>query len=48
MLKSTGHRSYDRAAENALRGGRFQPLPSDYGPARVTITVTFIYSVRPS
>jgi TonB family protein len=48
MLKSTGHRSYDRAAENALRGGRFQPLPSDYGPARVTMTVTFIYSVRPS
>ncbi|MET0552877.1 MAG: TonB family protein [Vicinamibacteria bacterium] len=46
MLKSTGYRSYDRAAENALRGGRYQPLPSDYGPPRVTMTVAFIYSVR--
>jgi TonB family protein len=48
MLKSTGYRSYDRAAENALRGGRFQPLPSDYGPPRVTMTVAFIYSVHGS
>jgi TonB family protein len=46
MLKSTGSQPLDRAAENALRGSRFLALPSDYSPARVTMTVTFIYNVR--
>lgn len=43
MLTSTGSRPLDRAAENALRGARMLPLPSDYSPARLSIKVTFIY-----
>lgn len=45
-LKSTGYASYDRAAENALRGGRFMPLPADFAPPRVTMSVAFIYTVH--
>jgi TonB family protein len=47
MLKSSGVRALDRAAENALRGSRFMPLPGDYRPPRVTIQVTFIYNEAP-
>jgi protein TonB len=47
MLKSSGVRALDRAAENALRGSRMMPLPGDYRPARVTMQVTFIYNESP-
>ena len=44
MLKSSGTSSLDRAAEFALRGSRLLPLPDDYGPARVTMQVSFHYN----
>ena len=43
ILKSSGTPALDRAAANALRGARLLPLPNDFGPARVTIQVTFDY-----
>ncbi len=48
MLKSSGTPALDRAARNALLGSRFLALPSDYGPPRVTMGVTFSYSIGPS
>lgn len=48
MLKSAGTPALDRAAVNALLGSRFLPLPADYGPPRVTMTVTFYYNEGPS
>jgi protein TonB len=47
MLKSSGTTSLDRAAQNALSGSRFLPLPDDYGPPRVTMQVTFFYNEAP-
>ena len=47
MLKSSGTTSLDRAAQNALSGSRFLPLPDDYGPPRVTMQVTFFYNEGP-
>ena len=47
MLKSTGTPALDRAAQNALLGSRLMPLPADYGPARVTMQVSFFYNDRP-
>lgn len=47
LLKSSGTVSYDRAAEGALRGSRWLPLPSDFRPPRVTIQVTFYYNEGP-
>jgi protein TonB len=47
MLKSSGTNSLDRAAEFALRGSRMLPLPDDYGPARVTMQVSFHYNDYP-
>ena len=47
LLKSSGVRALDRAAENALRGSRMLPLPGDFRPARVTMQVTFIYNESP-
>jgi TonB family protein len=47
MLKSSGVRALDRAAENALRSSRMLPLPGDFRPARVTMQVTFIYNESP-
>jgi TonB family protein len=47
MLKSSGTSSFDRAAQFALTGSRFPPLPDDYGPPRVTFQVTFVYNEAP-
>jgi len=47
MLKSSGTNSLDRAAEFALKGSRLLPLPDDYGPARVTMQVSFHYNDYP-
>ena len=47
MLKSSGVGALDRAAENALRGSRYLPLPGDYRPPRVTLQVTFLYNETP-
>lgn len=48
MRKSSGTAGLDRAARNALLGSRFLPLPTDYGPARVTMGVIFSYAIGPS
>jgi TonB family protein len=47
MLKSAGTAALDRAAMNALLGSRLLPLPTDYGPPRVTMNVTFYYNEGP-
>lgn len=47
VLKSSGTVSLDRAAENALRGSRWLPLPADYRPQRIPMRVTFFYNERP-
>ena len=47
LLKSSGTTSLDRAAQNALSGSRWLPLPEDYGPPRVTMQVTFFYNEAP-
>jgi TonB family protein len=47
VVKSSGTPSLDRAAQNALVSSRLLPLPSDFGPARVTIGVTFLYNMAP-
>lgn len=47
MLWSSGTVSLDRAAQNALSGSRWLPLPDDYGPPRVTMQVTFFYNEAP-
>ena len=46
-LKSSGTPELDRAAQNALQGSRFLPLPSDYPPPRITMQVTFFYNQGP-
>jgi protein TonB len=48
LLKSAGQPALDRAAQNALLGSRFLPLPSDFAPPRVTIQVTFFYNEGPT
>jgi TonB family protein len=44
VVKSTGTPALDRAAQNALLGSRFLPLPADFGPARVTMQGGFYYN----
>jgi TonB family protein len=48
MLSSSGTTAFDRAARNALMGSNFLALPSDYGPPRVTMGVTFSYNEGPA
>jgi TonB family protein len=47
MLKSSGTSAMDRAAHNALQNSRFLALPSDYGPERITMQVSFFYNEGP-
>ncbi len=47
VVKSAGNPALDRAAVNALRGGRFLPLPGEYGPDRVPMQVSFFYNDVP-
>jgi len=47
LLKPSGTPALDRAAQNALQGSRFLPLPSDFGPPRVTMQVGFYYNETP-
>lgn len=47
MLKSSGTRSLDRAAQNALLGSRLLPLPADFGPPQLTAQITFYYGRVP-
>jgi TonB family protein len=47
MLRASGTPATDRAAQNALVGSRFLPLPSDYGPPRITMRVTLYYNEGP-
>ena len=47
LVKSSGTPSLDRAAQNALTSSRLLALPDDYGPPRVTMTVSFFYNEAP-
>jgi len=47
LVKSSGTASLDRAAQNALTSSRLLALPDDYGPPRVTMTVSFFYNEAP-
>jgi protein TonB len=47
LVKSAGTASLDRAAQNALSSSRLLALPDDYGPPRVTMTVSFFYNEAP-
>jgi TonB family protein len=47
MILPSGTVSLDRAAQNALVSSRFLPLPSDFGPPRVTMRVSFFYNQGP-
>ena len=47
LLKSVGNPALDKAAANAILAGRFLPLPSDFGPPRVTMQVSFYYGEGP-
>jgi TonB family protein len=47
LLQSAGTPALDRAARNALVGSRLLPLPSDFGPPRVTMRVIFFYNEGP-
>jgi TonB family protein len=43
MARSSGTSSLDRAAQHALEGSRFLPLPDDYRPRRLPMAMTFVY-----
>jgi periplasmic protein TonB len=47
ILKSTGTPALDRAAQNALLGSRFLPLPADFAPPRITMQGGFYYNEGP-
>jgi TonB family protein len=47
MLLSSRTVAFDRAARNALAASHLLPLPSDFGPPRVTMRVTFFYNEAP-
>jgi TonB family protein len=44
VVRSSGTTALDRAAANALLGGRFPPLPEDFRPAQVVMQVSFFYN----
>jgi protein TonB len=43
LVKTSGTPALDKAARFALTSCRFQPLPDDYGPARIMMQVAFHY-----
>jgi TonB family protein len=47
LILPSGTVSLDRAAQNALVSSRFLPLPSDFGPPRITMRVSFFYNEGP-
>jgi TonB family protein len=47
IVKPSGTSSFDRAAQNALTSSRLLSLPSDFGPTRVTMQVSFFYNEEP-
>jgi len=47
MLKSSGTEAMEQAARHALSRSRFEPLPQDFGRARVTMRITFHYNRPP-
>ena len=46
VARSSGTAALDRAARNALLGSRLLPLPADFRPPQVAMTVTFFYNER--
>jgi TonB family protein len=47
IIKPSGTPAFDRAAAKALTASQFLPLPSDYGPPRLTINAGFYYNEGP-
>ncbi|MBI3931930.1 MAG: TonB family protein [Acidobacteria bacterium] len=47
ILKGSGTLALDRAAQNAILGSRFQALPADFRPPRVTMQASFFYNEAP-
>jgi TonB family protein len=47
IVKSSGALTLARAAQNAVASSRFLPLPADYEPPRVTMTIGFFYNESP-
>jgi TonB family protein len=48
LLRSAGQLALDRAALEALRGGRFLPLPEAFHSPRLTVNVSFYYNEGPA
>ena len=44
IARTSGTAALDRAARNALLGSRLLPLPADFRPGQVAMTVTFFYN----
>lgn len=44
IVRSSGTAALDRAAGNALLGGRFLPLPADFRPSGLVFQVSFFYN----
>jgi TonB family protein len=47
MEKSSGTPAFDKAAQFALTSSKWDSLPDDYGPPRITMRVTFFYNEGP-
>ena len=47
IVEASGTVSLDRAAQNALLASRLLPLPADFAPETVTMTVVFYYNQGP-
>jgi TonB family protein len=47
IVKTSGALTLARAAQNAVASSRFLPLPADYEPPRVTMTIGFFYNESP-
>jgi TonB family protein len=47
ILESSGTRSLDLAARDAMRASQQQPLPSDYAPSVFKITVSIYFNMDP-
>ena len=44
IVRASGTPALDRAAANALLGGRFPALPADFRPSQLAIEITFFYN----
>ena len=47
LVGSSGTGALERSARNALTGSRLLPLPLDFGPDEVAMSVSFFFNQRP-